>query len=95
MSDLDTRRDFSRLETKVDRIQEAIVSLARMEERLITLFKRIDAADVELREARGRIAELERTTHGRGAFFRWADRIGVALVGALIGLMITTMKSGL
>ena len=34
-----------RVETKLDHVSEAIVSLARMEERMITLFKRMDTYD--------------------------------------------------
>jgi hypothetical protein len=33
---------FDRLEEKIDRLSEAVVSLARMEERMITLFNRMD-----------------------------------------------------
>lgn len=94
MTDRDYSRDLSRLETKVDRIQEAIVSIARMDERMITLFKRLESIDIELRDVRSRIAALEQTTQGRGVFFRWADRAGVALVGALVAVLIQSIKSG-
>ena len=33
---------FDRLEEKIDRLSDAVVSLARMEERMITLFNRMD-----------------------------------------------------
>jgi hypothetical protein len=40
--DKDWRR---RMETKLDHVSEAIVSLARMEERMVTLFNRMDTYD--------------------------------------------------
>jgi hypothetical protein len=33
---------LSRIESKLDKLADAVVSLARMEERMLTLFKRID-----------------------------------------------------
>jgi hypothetical protein len=79
-------RDLARMEAKIDRVQEAIVSLARMEERMITLFKRMDNYDALLRDTDRRVGELERMTIGRGQFFRWLDRGGVAVLGAAVAL---------
>lgn len=86
MTDPGYRRDLARLETKVDRLGDAIVSLARMEERMITLFKRLDNHEAALRETLLRVTELERLTFGRGVFFRWLDRGGVAVLGAAVAL---------
>lgn len=86
MSDPEYRRDLQRIETKLDRVETAIVSLARMEERMVTLFKRMDGYDAEIREIMRRVAELERLTIGRGIFFRWLDRGGVAVIGAAVAL---------
>ncbi len=86
MTDPDYRRDLSRLETKIDKVQEAIVSLARMEERMVTLFRRMDSYDADMREALKRMGEIERITLGRGVFFRWLDRGGVAILGAAVAL---------
>lgn len=86
MTDLDYRRDLARIEGKLDRVETAIVSLARMEERMVTLFKRMDNYDAAQRTAEARIAELERITLGRGMFFRWLDRGGVAILGASVAL---------
>ena len=36
---------LERIESKLDQMSEAIVSLARMEERMVTLFNRMDAYD--------------------------------------------------
>ncbi|QRZ12679.1 hypothetical protein JWJ88_08655 [Paracoccus methylovorus] len=84
MTDPDYRRDLARIETKLDRVETAIVSLARMEERMVTLFNRMDRYDGELRDVLKRVAEIERLTIGRGHFFRWLDRGGAALVALIV-----------
>ena len=33
---------LSRMETKLDKLSEAVVEMARMEERLLTIFKRLE-----------------------------------------------------
>ena len=38
---------LERIEKKLDQVGDAIVALARMEERMITLFKRMDALDAD------------------------------------------------
>ena len=86
MSDPEYRRDLARIETKLDRLELALVNMARMDERLITLFKRMDRYDGEQAAISRKVAELERVTIGRGVFFRWLDRGGVAAMGAAVAL---------
>ena len=85
--DPDFTRAIERLEGKVDRMSDAIVSLARMEERMATLFNRMDRYDADQRDALRRVAELERLTIGRGYFFRWLDRGGAALMALIVAYL--------
>lgn len=39
-----------------------------------------------MREALKRVGEIERITSGRGVFFRWLGRGGVAILGAAVAL---------
>lgn len=75
---------LDRIEAKIDKLADAVVSMARMEERMITLFKRTDANDIEIKDLMNRAAALERVSYGRGFFFRWTERLIVLIVGALI-----------
>ena len=36
---------LSRMEDKLDKLSEAVISMARMEERLVSVFKRLDRVD--------------------------------------------------
>lgn len=75
---------LDRIEAKIDKLADAVVSMARMEERMITLFKRTDENDREIKDIINRIGALERVSYGRGFFFRWTERFLVLIVGALV-----------
>lgn len=57
-----TEDRLGRIEGKLDKLAEAVVSLARMEERMVTLFKRMDNYDSAQKSIDGRLKELEKTT---------------------------------
>lgn len=90
--------DFSarldRIEDKLDRLSEALISLVRMEERLITVFNRQERYDVDHAALSLRVAELEKITVGRGSFFRWMDRAGMAAVGAAMAIVLKYFTGG-
>lgn len=80
---------LGRIEQKLDRLSDAVITLARMEERMISLFKRMDFYDGEAKDAIRRIADLERVSYGRGFFFRAIDRVSWLVIGGIIGLLFT------
>ena len=79
---------LQRIEDKLDKLADAVVSMARMEERMITLFKRMDSYDSAAAKDRDRIAALERVSYGRGFFFRNVDRFVWVVIGTGIGLVL-------
>lgn len=82
MDDQDKR--LERIESKVDRMSEAIVSLARMEERMITLFKRMDAYD----EQQSKITEKMQDIEVKQASSLWVERVMWVGVAALISWLL-------
>lgn len=78
MDDQTTR--LNRIEEKLDKVGEAIISLARMEERMITLFKRMDTYDQQHALLETRINKIE-VTSASGA---WVERVVWLIVGGLI-----------
>jgi hypothetical protein len=78
MDDQTTR--LNRIEEKLDKVSEAIVSLARMEERMITLFKRMDSYDDHHRALEGRVTKVE-VSHASGA---WVERVVWFIVCGII-----------
>lgn len=57
------------METKIDRLSEAVIQLARMEERMVTLFSRMDKYENEQEKIDVRVSELEDTSTKRGTIF--------------------------
>ena len=66
---------LSRMETKIDKLSEAVVAMARMEERMITVFKRLDMSDVAWTKYDNRINEIERKALIRGQKIAFAECI--------------------
>lgn len=88
MSD-DTR--LERIESKLDQMSEAIIALARMEERMITLFKRMDLLDQEQSQQGRRITIVESKTLNNGQMLRFAERVFWIVVTAAVALGFTQM----
>lgn len=66
---------LERIEKKLDEMSEAIVSLARMEERMITLFKRMDSYDDEQTRMSDRLSKVEKVSGADGVTLRFLERI--------------------
>ena len=78
MDDQTTR--LNRIEEKPDKVGEAIISLARMEERMITLFRRMDNYDQNQSAIEGRVNKIEVSNAGSA----WVERIVWLIVGVLV-----------
>lgn len=82
MDDQTTR--LNRIEEKLDKVGEAVVSLARMEERMITLFKRMDTYDERQVTLEGRVSKVEITHAAQSGSSNWTDKVvWIIVVGAL------------
>lgn len=73
---------LDRIEKKLDTMAEAIVSLARMEERMVTLFKRMDTYDAAQVEIANRLRKVENNVGSNGQMLRFAERIFWIVVAA-------------
>lgn len=79
---------LARIEQKLDKLSEAVVSLARMEERMITLFNRMDGYDIRQSNIEDRVSEVEKITVSRGAVFRLVDKLIWIVVGLVTAVVI-------
>jgi hypothetical protein len=64
-----------RIENKLDKLAEAVVSLARMEERMVTLFNRMERYEGRQEGLEARIDEVETANITNGATLRFAERV--------------------
>ena len=69
----DTR--LASIETELKEIRKAIVVLARVEERLVTVFKRIDSFEEAIKKHNDRITAVEQNSGNNGQALRFAERI--------------------
>lgn len=79
---------LERMEKKLDTLSEAVVSLARMEERMITLFKRMDKYDDVQTGVADRVEKVEKITVQRGVVFHMLDKLLWVVVGAGVALVV-------
>lgn len=79
---------LDRIEDKLDRVAEAVISLARMEERMITLFKRMDHYDVEQNKVRNKVDLIEKNLSSHGVTIKAIERIFWICITAALGIYI-------
>ena len=83
---------LERIERKLDSVSDAIVALARVEERMIGVFARIDNLDVQHDKNSGRITILEGSVGSNGQALRFAERLFWIIVSAGIAFAFAKMK---
>lgn len=71
-----------RLEGKVDRIGEALVQLARLDERIAMVLEQNRAMQIAMDECHDRLDALEQLNFTRDPLFRWTERLVLAAFGA-------------
>lgn len=85
---------LERIENKLDEVGKAIVALARMEERMITLFKRMDTLDGEQSAQARRLTLIESRVGSNGQSLRFAERLFWIIATAAVGLIFFKIRSG-
>lgn len=73
---------LDRIEQKLDKLADAVVSLARMEERMLTLFKRMDSHDSRLTKTEEEVDDLKSRVGTNGQALRFAERVFWIVVAA-------------
>lgn len=84
---------LTRIEDKLDKMSEAITLLARMEERMVTLFKRMDKYDESQIKLVDRVGAVEKVTLQRGVVYHILDK-GFWLVAGAVVAYIAKAKGG-
>lgn len=83
---------LNRIEEKLDKVGEAIVSLARMEERMITLFKRMETYDSQVAGVSTRLSQIEVALANMTGSHKWVDRVVVVLITGALSAAVFAMK---
>ena len=81
-----------RMETKLDKLSEAIVEMARMEERLLTIFKRLEHMDSAFKKYDDRVDEIEKQALIKGQKIAFAERLFWMGVTGAVGLAFVFLR---
>ena len=87
----DTRR-LTKVEDKLDRLSEAIISIARIEERVATVLKHIDRFFIRLDRLEQRIDIVETETASQGKALSFTERFFWIMITAGVGIVVYVMK---
>jgi hypothetical protein len=83
---------LERIESKLDTVGEALVALARMDERMITLFKRMDTLDEQQGRHSFRLVDLESSVGSNGASLRFAERVFWIILSSAVAYGVAKLK---
>lgn len=81
-----------RIEEKVDKLADAVVEMARMEERLLTIFKRLEHMDAAFKKYDDRVDEIEKQALIRGQKIAFAERLFWMIVTGAVGLAFVFLR---
>jgi hypothetical protein len=84
---------LERIEKKLDEMGEAIIALARMEERMVSLFKRMDNYDKSQARSTERLDKLEKIQGVNGQTLRFAERVFWIIISAAVGYLFFKMRN--
>jgi uncharacterized protein Yka (UPF0111/DUF47 family) len=74
---------LGRIEEKLDKLADAVVGLARMEERMLTIFKRIEKYEEKQDDLEGRLSNIELDEAGKNSIYRILDKFTWLGIGAM------------
>jgi|TARA_R100000081_G_C4689859_1_gene101921 uncharacterized coiled-coil protein SlyX len=75
---------LSRMEEKIDKLSDAVVSIARAEEKLIQLGTLTDVLFKKIEDMNSRMIEMEKTSAETKAFMNGFNKIGWIFVSGLL-----------
>ena len=79
---------LERMENKIDELTKVVTSMARIEERMITLFKRMETYEFRHDNLDGRIIEVERTVTKTGVVDQVLEKGFWVVVGGGIAFLV-------
>lgn len=83
---------LGRIEEKLDKLADAVVSLARMEERMLTLFKRIEQYEVRQERLEERVSEIEIQDAGKNSVIRVIEKATWLVLGIVLAFFTDILK---
>lgn len=83
---------LTRVEDKIDALSEAIIEMARMDERVVSAFKRMDNLVEYQTKMDVRIDEMEKQAISRGQKIAFAERFFWMICTGAVGLAFVMLR---
>ena len=83
---------LSCMEEKLNKLSEAIICMARIEERMISVFKRLDRVDEGFNKSDKRMDELEQTSIKRGQTIAFSERLFWIILTGSVSLVFVCLR---
>ena len=83
---------LSRIEEKLDKLFEAVISMARIEDRMISVFKRLDRVDEGFNNSDKLIQKLEQTNIKLGQIIGFSERLFWVILTGSVSLVFVCLR---
>ena len=83
---------LDQIDSKLDKLSDAVSRLAAVEERLIHQTTTLDSLNRKLEDSEERIRSLERQASARGVVLASVERFGWLILTTVIGVVAYTLK---
>lgn len=83
---------LGRIEEKLDKLADAVVGLARMEERMLTIFKRIEKYEEKQEDLDERVTAIELDEAGKNSIYRILDKSTWLVLGVAVAFFFDLIK---
>jgi len=83
---------LTRVEDKIDALSDAIIEMARMDERVVSAFKRMDNLVEYQTKMDARIDEMEKLAIARGQKIAFAERFFWMICTGAVGLAFVMLR---
>jgi hypothetical protein len=83
---------LGRIEGKLDKLADAVVARARMEERMVTLFNRMNKYEEKQDELEDKVGEISLRVSTDGQTLRFAERVFWIAASAAVSYLFWTIK---
>ena len=91
MSDSQDQR-LEKIEQKIDRLADAVVSIARIEERVATVFKQNDRFFIRMDKMEERVDAVENNSNINTRSFSFVERFLWVCVSSGVGLLVYFLR---
>ena len=80
------------MEDKLEKLSKAVYSIARMEERILSVFRRLENIDGSIKKMDDRVDEIEKQALIRGQKIAFAERLFWMVVTGAVGLAFVFLR---